>query len=103
MPLEQISTTGLPGCCQVLGALDLAPENPEIWLEAAKAGCEVSFFTLEGLNILKLQNLGVTETAFRRYLEALDHQFEWVEISDLEAKRPRTCICKCGQGTCHTF
>jgi hypothetical protein len=51
--------------------LDLAPENPEIWLEAAKAGCEVSFFTLEGLNMLKPQNLGVTETAFRRYLEAL--------------------------------
>ena len=26
-----------PPSCQVLGALDLAPEDPEIWLEAAKA------------------------------------------------------------------
>ena len=47
--------TTLPGplgwAGQVLGALDLAPEDPEIWLEAAKAGCGEFVKTLDDLNI----------------------------------------------------
>ena len=76
-----------PGLCQVLGALDLAPEDPEIWFEAGKvrASLKGKFLISNDLNVnpLMVRTSDLCSTFLRSlcpwppWAKAKDHGMVW--------------------------